>query len=654
VSYDDTVTSVTNAGDGPLTPASLEDEVVDQSIISFEEDYDDEQDERRDLLYRDSRSAIERARQRHVQRRQQPIERDEDTVISQGVEQPDRSATLRREPVFEPDDFIEEEAPKPATTTTEHDDALISEGVRTPTPRSLRLRRFRDEQPLPKKDLTATKIEPDFDRVEMELPPSAAPERGRFDSVPEFSADIELPLLRRSSSADQQETPATMSATPESETYERALKRAHDLRAAARLERNQEQRAHAPAVLREAPQQELMPNLPEANPISAANDGRRTEVRPDSTSAILHPRARREQPSEPISRTLLRAQPSDEPRPAARPSSVEAPAREVRQSWWRGSRRSSEPSVPESTAPIRDSAPSLEPELAPLPQEMVETPRRVEMPPVVDRAPEPVTFDLAADDGMDSFRDRLFASTPVTEAPVAPQRRTPISVARRPPSPASAGTPARRVAPGAPAQEAVRISASEGHARPHWEDQEEALTAQTTMPAVTRDATPAGPTAVAARRAHDAPRPMRGQRSAPARPRTAPIQPEALLDDPRDAWLEPEPVHDFDVRRFLNEDSTLLDMTIKIAPGVPRACATCRNYRPSEQEGRGWCTNEWAFTHRQMVNETDLACDSTIGCWWLPSDRATWLEDLEVPTESTPRVDRLLAHLNPERRMVGN
>jgi hypothetical protein len=131
------------------------------------------------------------------------------------------------------------------------------------------------------------------------------------------------------------------------------------------------------------------------------------------------------------------------------------------------------------------------------------------------------------------------------------------------------------------------------------------------------------------------------------------IAPEALLNHPEDAWYEPEFDDTFDVRDILAQSSELLDMTIEIAPETPRACATCRNYRQSEQGERGWCTNNWAFTHRQMVNATDLACQSTIGCWWLPADEEVWLIDTEPERGATPRVDRLIAHLDPLRRAVG-
>lgn len=100
----------------------------------------------------------------------------------------------------------------------------------------------------------------------------------------------------------------------------------------------------------------------------------------------------------------------------------------------------------------------------------------------------------------------------------------------------------------------------------------------------------------------------------------------------------------FDIRDFVEQDEELLDMRVQIAPDVPRACQTCRNFRPSDSGERGWCTNDFAFTHRQMVNAEDLPCQSSIGCWWLPSDE-TWMpeEDLAFRDLPTPLTDRLIA-----------
>jgi hypothetical protein len=54
-----------------------------------------------------------------------------------------------------------------------------------------------------------------------------------------------------------------------------------------------------------------------------------------------------------------------------------------------------------------------------------------------------------------------------------------------------------------------------------------------------------------------------------------------------------------------------------------------------------------------VVNADDLACQSSIGCWWLPADKEVWLEDdVDASYRSTPRVDRLVAHLDPVRRVA--
>lgn len=111
-----------------------------------------------------------------------------------------------------------------------------------------------------------------------------------------------------------------------------------------------------------------------------------------------------------------------------------------------------------------------------------------------------------------------------------------------------------------------------------------------------------------------------------------------------DADLDHDPMSDadpdFDIREVLAHHGDLLDMTIGLAPELPRACRTCRDYRPAENGDRGWCANTYAFTHRQMVNADDLACQSTIGCWWLPYDEI-WLPEEPVSTP-TPRVAKMV------------
>lgn len=98
----------------------------------------------------------------------------------------------------------------------------------------------------------------------------------------------------------------------------------------------------------------------------------------------------------------------------------------------------------------------------------------------------------------------------------------------------------------------------------------------------------------------------------------------------------------FDLREVVERGGELLDMSIEIAPDVPRECRTCRSFRSADGGARGWCTNEWAFTHRRMVNEDDLACDATIGCWWLPSDRYWTVEDTALWSGTTPKMDAFL------------
>ncbi|MDQ4099511.1 MAG: hypothetical protein M3121_03315, partial [Chloroflexota bacterium] len=108
----------------------------------------------------------------------------------------------------------------------------------------------------------------------------------------------------------------------------------------------------------------------------------------------------------------------------------------------------------------------------------------------------------------------------------------------------------------------------------------------------------------------------------------------------------------FDLRNIVACQHDLLDMRVKLAPEVPRICRTCRSFRPSENEERGWCTSEYAFTHRRMVNAGDRPCESTIGCWWLPNDEV-WLPDdaLKAFEEPTPLMDSILNRY--ERRRVG-
>lgn len=82
----------------------------------------------------------------------------------------------------------------------------------------------------------------------------------------------------------------------------------------------------------------------------------------------------------------------------------------------------------------------------------------------------------------------------------------------------------------------------------------------------------------------------------------------------------------FDLRALLDESAGDVIPDVSISPDIPRMCQTCRDFRPSESGDRGFCANNWAFSHRQMVNAEALPCRSSIGCWWLPSD-AIWMPE---------------------------
>ena len=85
---------------------------------------------------------------------------------------------------------------------------------------------------------------------------------------------------------------------------------------------------------------------------------------------------------------------------------------------------------------------------------------------------------------------------------------------------------------------------------------------------------------------------------------------------------------------------------------LPRICRACRDYRPSADRQRGWCANSWAFTHRRLVNEDNIApCRSAIGDWWVPVDDV-WLVAADVSNHgrATPLLDRIAGGVDTQRR----
>lgn len=110
------------------------------------------------------------------------------------------------------------------------------------------------------------------------------------------------------------------------------------------------------------------------------------------------------------------------------------------------------------------------------------------------------------------------------------------------------------------------------------------------------------------------------------------------------------PVEDVVVPTRLGDLDQPVDLTIRVAPDLPRTCRMCRDYRPAEGGGRGWCANEWAFTHRRVVDPDErMPCETSLGSWWLPVD-AIWLARTDVSShgQPTPILDAVVAHHQAE------
>ncbi|CAN5553599.1 hypothetical protein BH23CHL2_BH23CHL2_30160 [soil metagenome] len=87
------------------------------------------------------------------------------------------------------------------------------------------------------------------------------------------------------------------------------------------------------------------------------------------------------------------------------------------------------------------------------------------------------------------------------------------------------------------------------------------------------------------------------------------------------------------------------------AAAIPRCCDTCREFQRDPSGQTGYCGSPYAFSRRTMVKSDQLACRSSIGVWWLPSDD-TWLDRADVShhTRPTPYLDAVLADLGSGSR----
>jgi hypothetical protein len=82
---------------------------------------------------------------------------------------------------------------------------------------------------------------------------------------------------------------------------------------------------------------------------------------------------------------------------------------------------------------------------------------------------------------------------------------------------------------------------------------------------------------------------------------------------------------------------------------IARCCMTCRDFRPAGNGERGWCTNQWAFKHRRMVDADDRPCETSIGHWWIPGDEA-WQGEFDVSAlgQPTPLMDKWVGRSNTD------
>jgi hypothetical protein len=73
----------------------------------------------------------------------------------------------------------------------------------------------------------------------------------------------------------------------------------------------------------------------------------------------------------------------------------------------------------------------------------------------------------------------------------------------------------------------------------------------------------------------------------------------------------------------------------EIATATLRCCGTCRDFVPENDGQRGRCRNAYALAQSRMVKSDELACRSSIGCWWLPRDEL-WLERADGSRSGRP------------------
>lgn len=703
-SFDDEITSVVSSEiHRSRTDQDLNDRVVEQTTIRLDDHTTTEGDDRFHLLSRGGRDSVGQARQRHLRRRQgAPLLPGDDEANDEEAPEPIVDASADSD--FVPDDYVEQEAPSHEAPEEESeegpqdDDVVLSQESALGSPRSRRLRRAREQAQRPKFD-TGTEIGPDVDASLARMVDTAAHgPRTHFAPIAEPSSSVELPGPRQQpapSGSSQNQSGTEQHTRPplaEENRYDRVVKRAEGIKAAARAEREERLSHERREALAPLPTKEPGPHprtrfgAPTPPPPEERNDLYQ-ELFPDDERSSASPRdPSRPERGEMHTRRVVNGRvtgfhDADEmDATLVGTSSPDSTRHEARGNWWRGffHRRTEqqvsrdeydewEDDVEDAYIASSDDDWDIDEREAwnnryddqgsgggEIPDEASDDQDGqgiVASYATANRFGEDCAnaefepLDLQNERNMNAYRDRLFisASRPQTSSIAAsterPIRRTPITLSRpqseAKPEPVG---PTSEPIPQSPAMSDVDVA-----------DLPTRIKRRSTVVATLQDQEP-----------EPSSKPVSARQAARAKPQVEQpepwdcrLAPEGLLRAPADAWFEPETIPEFDIRAVVEHGNELLDMTITVSPDVPRACATCRSYRMSEQGERGWCTNNWAFTHRQMVNATDLACQSTIGCWWLPDDEEVWLAGDEPTHGATPRIDRLIAQLDPVKRAVG-
>ena len=95
-----------------------------------------------------------------------------------------------------------------------------------------------------------------------------------------------------------------------------------------------------------------------------------------------------------------------------------------------------------------------------------------------------------------------------------------------------------------------------------------------------------------------------------------------------------------------HEDDPPASVEIPMLQASNACCRNCRDFLPAKDGWTGWCANPFAFEKRKEVSGDTVACQSSFGSWWSPSDD-WWMERADIAHHSapTPLVDNLIRQI---------